>query len=172
MHKCIIYNIIILQLRICSNALRMCTSPRLRVRYVIHRSSSTDRSIILDICALSYIDNNGAAACVHHTSSMRRTQKIPKHDQYTYIHTYIQMQNEMRRRISCLTLRRLATRSTLLNPILLCKLNEFNSGYMSDCRDLLRGWGPQGFPTPEVDFPSLEFLKCYVENSTKVVEDV
>ena len=22
------------------------------------------------------------------------------------------------------------------------------------------GWGAQGFPTPEVDFPSLEFLKC------------
>ena len=27
-------------------------------------------------------------------------------------------------------------------------------------RDLFREWGAQGFPTPEVDFPSLEFLKC------------
>ena len=26
-------------------------------------------------------------------------------------------------------------------------------------RDLSRGWGTQGFPIPEVDFPSLEFLK-------------
>ena len=27
-------------------------------------------------------------------------------------------------------------------------------------RDMFRGWGAQGFPTPEVDFPSLESLKC------------
>ena len=27
-------------------------------------------------------------------------------------------------------------------------------------RDLFRGWGAQEFPTPEVDFPSLEFLRC------------
>ena len=26
--------------------------------------------------------------------------------------------------------------------------------------DLFRGWGAQGFPIPEVDFPSLEFSKC------------
>ena len=31
---------------------------------------------------------------------------------------------------------------------------------VSHCRDLIRGWGALGFPTPEVDFPSLEFLKC------------
>ena len=33
----------------------------------------------------------------------------------------------------------------------------------------VRGWGAQGFPTSEVDFPSLEFLK---QNSTKVLEHV
>ena len=27
-------------------------------------------------------------------------------------------------------------------------------------RDLFRGRGAQGFPTPEVDFSSLEFVKC------------
>ena len=27
-------------------------------------------------------------------------------------------------------------------------------------RNLIRGWGAQGFCTPEVDSPSLEFLKC------------
>ena len=27
-------------------------------------------------------------------------------------------------------------------------------------RDLLRGWRAWGFSTPEVDFTSLEFLKC------------
>ena len=34
-------------------------------------------------------------------------------------------------------------------------------------RDLFRGWGAQGFPTPEVDLPSLEFLKVYIKNTTK-----
>ena len=29
-------------------------------------------------------------------------------------------------------------------------------------RDLFRGWGAQGFPTPEVGLPSLEFLKGIV----------
>ena len=40
-------------------------------------------------------------------------------------------------------------------------------------RDLFRGWGAQGFPTPEVDFPSLEFLKyIYIGNSTQVLKYV
>ena len=45
--------------------------------------------------------------------------------------------------------------------------------YFYPVRDLFRGWGAQGFPTPEVDFPSLEFQKCiYIENSTKALEYV
>ena len=31
------------------------------------------------------------------------------------------------------------------------------------CRDLFSGWGAQGFPTPEADLPSLEFLKYHRE---------
>ena len=31
---------------------------------------------------------------------------------------------------------------------------------MVHCRDLFRGWGAQGFPTPEVNFPFLEFIEC------------
>ena len=30
--------------------------------------------------------------------------------------------------------------------------------------DLFRGWGAQAFPTPEVDFPSLDFLKHYYKS--------
>ena len=58
------------------------------------------------IRALSPADNNGAAVCSHHISSVRRIQKIstPKHDG----HTYKQTQNEMQSRISCLALRRSA----------------------------------------------------------------
>ena len=41
---------------------------------------------------------------------------------------------------------------TLLNPSLLLPI----------LRDLCRGWEAQGFPIPEVDFPSLEFLKCKI----------
>ena len=54
-------------------------------------------------CALWPADNNSAAACTRCTSSACCTQKIsiPKHDG----HTYIQMQNEMQNRISCLMLR-------------------------------------------------------------------
>ena len=37
--------------------------------------------------------------------------------------------------------------------------------------DLFKGWGAQGFPTPDTDFPSLEF-QVYIENSTKVLEYV
>ena len=51
-------------------------------------------------------DNNSAAVCLHHTSSACHIQKIsiPKCDG----HTYIQTQNEVRSRISCLMLRHLA----------------------------------------------------------------
>ena len=57
-------------------------------------------------CALWPADNNSAAMCVRRTSSARHIQKISilKCDG----HTYIQMQNEMRSRISCLALRRSA----------------------------------------------------------------
>ena len=56
------------------------------------------------------VDNNSAAACARRTFSARRAQKIsvPKRDGHTYIHTYIQTQNEMRSKISCLALRRSA----------------------------------------------------------------
>lgn len=33
--------------------------------------------------------------------------------------------------------------------------------------DLFRGWEVQGFATPEVDFPFLEF-EVYIENSAEV----
>ena len=38
-------------------------------------------------------------------------------------------------------------------------------------QDLFKGWGAQGFPTPKLDFPSLEFRKCIV-NSTEALEHV
>ena len=40
------------------------------------------------------------------------------------------------------------------------QLVVISNGKKIQHRDLFRGWGAQGFPTPEVDFPSLEFLKC------------
>ena len=36
--------------------------------------------------------------------------------------------------------------------------NVFSVCYIIDVRDLFSGWEAQGFPTPEVDFPSLKFL--------------
>ena len=80
-------------------------SPSSLVGSVIHHA---DRSIVLEyLCtALWPADNNSAAMCVRRTSSARHIQKISilKCDG----HTYTQMQNEMRSRISCLALRRSA----------------------------------------------------------------
>ena len=47
--------------------------------------------------------------------------------------------------------------------VCVCVCLAYTSFFFQFCMetawDLFKGWGTQGFPTPEVDFPSLEFLK-------------
>ena len=49
---------------------------------------------------------NNMAACMHCTFSARRVQKVSIHKRDRHTYTYIQTQNEMWSRISCLALRR------------------------------------------------------------------